>query len=382
MTASILGIGTAVPPTRLHQSEVRAILSAQPGLDRRARRLLDAVFAASAIDTRHTVLAELGDGGGRSGLDLRDGDLLRAPSTGARNDEFRRVAPGLFAQAARAALASARTAASDVTHVITISCTGLVAPGPDQRLVRDLGLSPAVERDHLGFIGCAAAVPALRMASRIVRTDPDAVVLIAATELCSLHIRSSDDPEQIVAASLFADGAAAAVVSGDPARGGDRRLELAGFATRLSDEGDEDMQWTVGDTGFEMRLTPEVPRIIGREIRGVVDDVYGGVDAVDAWAVHPGGRSILDRVESGLDLAPDALGASRRVLREYGNMSSATLLFILGAILADDTRPDGQRIGALAFGPGLTVETARLVLRGSADDEQPSMRREPALAHG
>lgn len=366
MTASILGLGTAVPATRLTQRDVRDLLAAQPGLDRRARRIIDAAFDAAAIDTRHTVLSELGALGAGGGLHVRDGALLVSPGTAARNDEFRRAAPPLFAEASRGALASAGVDAAEVTHVVTVSCTGVFAPGPDYRLVRDLGLSPAVERDHLGFVGCAAAVPALRLAARITRADPDAVVLVASAELCSLHITSSDDPEQIVAASVFADGAGAAVVSADPARGTGRRLELGGFATRLSKEGEHDMTWTAGDEGFAMRLTAEVPRIVGREIAGVVDDVYGGPGSIDAWAVHPGGRSILDRVQSGLDLPADALDASREVLRTHGNMSSATLLFILRDMLADTARPDGQRIAAIAFGPGLTVETARLVLRDAA----------------
>lgn len=380
MAASILGIGTAVPHTRLAQGEVRALLSAQPGIDRRASRLIDAAFAA-AIETRHTVLAELG--GVAGGLHVREGDLLLSPPTGARNDAFRDAAPSLFAAASRAALVAARMDATEVTHVVTVSCTGLMAPGPDFRLVRDLGLAPTVERDHLGFVGCAAAVPALRQAARIVAADPDAVVLVAAAELCSLHVVSSSDPQQIVAASVFADGAAAAVVTSPHA--GRRRLDLDGFATRLSAEGAGDMVWTVGDEGFRMTLTPEVPRIVGREIVGVVDEVFGGVGGADAWAVHPGGRSILDRVEAALGLDVDALGASRAVLREYGNMSSATLLFILERMLRDDDRPDGQRIGAVAFGPGLTVESARLTLRaggGRADApaSAAAVAEQPALA--
>lgn len=359
MTASILGIGTATPATLLTQDEVRAVLVAQEGIDHRARRLIDAAFAASAIDTRHTVLAELGPGAG--GLHVREGMRLLAPSTGARNDAFREAAPPLFAAAARAALASAAVSPQEVTHVVTVSCTGLIAPGPDYRLVRDLGLSPTVERDHIGFVGCAAALPALRTAARIVATDPGAVVLVAAAELCSLHIVSSADAEQIVAASVFADGAAAAVVAGAREAPGPR-LDLDGFATRLASTGENDMVWTVGDAGFRMTLTPEVPRIVGREIAGAVDEVFGGVDGVDAWAVHPGGRSILDRVESALGLDADALAVSRRVLRSHGNMSSATLLFILGELLAGGASSGSRRVAAVAFGPGLTIETARMTL--------------------
>jgi len=365
MTASILGIGTAVPATRLRQGDVRDLLAAQPEIDRRARRLIGAAFDAAAIDTRYTVLGELG-GGSPSGLALRDGDTsLRVPSTGERNAEYRRVVPALFAEAARDALARSGVPAADVTHVITVSCTGMFAPGPDYLLVRDLGLSPATERYHLGFIGCAAAIPGLRAASRIAAAQPEAVVLVVCAELCSLHIRSSEDPEQIVAASVFADGAAAAVVSADPARHGGRRLDLDGFGTRLTDDGETDMVWTVGDEGFEMTLTAQVPRIIGREIQAVAADLFGGAGAVDAWAVHPGGRSILDRVEDGLGLAPDALAHSRDVLREFGNMSSATILFVLQRML-EQGRSDGEHLAVLAFGPGLTIEAARMSVRGVA----------------
>jgi predicted naringenin-chalcone synthase len=363
MTASILGIGTAVPATRLTQGHVRDLLAAQPGIDRRSRRLLTAAFGAAAIDTRYTVLGELG-GGTPSGMDLRgETPDLRVPSTGERNAEYRRVAPALFEAAARDALARSGVTAAEVTHVVTVSCTGMFAPGPDYLLVRDLGLSPSTERYHLGFIGCAAAIPGLRAASRITAAQPDAVVLVVAAELCSLHIRSSNDPEQIVAASVFADGAAAAIVSADPARARGPRLDLDGFDTRLTDDGEEDMVWTIGDEGFEMTLTAQVPRIIGREIKAVATDLFGGADAVDAWAVHPGGRSILDRVEDGLGLGPDALSASRDVLREYGNMSSATILFVLQRML-ETPRKDGQRIAVLAFGPGLTIEAARVTARG------------------
>ncbi len=196
-------------------------------------------------------------------------------------------------------------------------------------------------------------------------------MLVVCAELCSLHIRSSDDPEQIVAASIFADGAAAAIVSGDPARQHGARLDLEGFGTRLADEGEHDMVWTIGDEGFEMTLTAEVPRIVGRTIEAVAVDLFGGVAAVDAWAVHPGGRSVLDRVEHGLDLDPDALADSRAVLREFGNMSSATILFVLQRMLEAE-HPDGERLAVLAFGPGLTVEAARMTVRTAAGAVAPS----------
>ena len=185
------------------------------------------------------------------------------------------------------------------------------------------------------------------------------------TELCSLHIRASSDRQQIVAASVFADGAAAALVAGEDAAAGRTGLDLDRFATTLTSEGEHDMVWTIGDDGFKMVLTGEVPRIIGREIRSAVDG-FLGEHRPDVWAVHPGGRSVLDRVESGLELEPCALDASRTVLRQYSNMSSATVLFILRRLLQDESVGDGARIAGLAFGPGLTVESALLTKRGTA----------------
>ncbi|QIG39096.1 type III polyketide synthase [Microbacterium sp. 4R-513] len=364
MTASILSIGTAVPPARVSQEAARDVFQSQPGLSRVAQRLIHAAFDASAIEHRNTVLADLvAVASGvpavvESGMPLAGEDgTIRAPSTGVRNDAYIRLAPPLFAEASARALAGAGVAPEAVTHVVTVSCTGMFAPGPDFRLVKDLGLSAAVERYHIGFMGCAAALPGLRAASRICDSQPDAVVLVAAAELCTLHIRSSEDPQQIVAASVFADGAAAAVVSAR-SFGDGPRLQLERFGTVLTSEGESEMVWTIGDEGFDMVLTAEVPRIIGREIRGAVGSFLGDVEP-DVWAVHPGGRSVLDRVESGLALDPEALAASRDVLRRQGNMSSATILFILRDLLGDDDLGDAQ-IAALAFGPGLTVESALL----------------------
>ncbi|GAA3200012.1 type III polyketide synthase [Microbacterium terregens] len=359
MTARILSIGTATPPTTIAQDRIRDFFAQQPDCDRLTQRLIRATFDAAQIERRHTVLPELGDAGG-DGIFVDAQGMLRSPGTALRNAEYIRLAPELSRRAAQAALDEAGVAASRITHVVTVSCTGCFAPGPDFRIVRDLGLAPSTERYHLGFIGCAAAFPALRAAERFCAAQPDAVVLVVCTELCSLHIRPSASPDQIVSSSVFADGSAAAVITADAA---DRPgLDLERFGTTLTSEGEEDMAWTIGDDGFEMVLTGEVPRIIGREIRGAVDSFLAG-DVPTAWAIHPGGRSILDRVQAGLELAPEALHASRAVLRDYGNMSSATVMFILRELLRDDAVQDGATIAGLAFGPGLTVESAMFTKR-------------------
>ncbi len=378
MTASIVGIGTAVPQTTLAQTEVRDLFAAQPGLDRVTRRIIGAAFDQSAIETRHTVLPELASGSTVASpfIDAETREIA-LPATGVRNDVYVREAPALFAAAARDALRRARVDPADITHVVTASCTGFFAPGPDFRLVRDLGLSSSVSREHLGFLGCAAALPALRSAARICAADPTALVLVVCAELCSIHLRPSSDADQIVSSAVFADGAAAAIVSASPSltsRGG-ARLELDRFTTAITEDGESAMGWTIGDHGFEMTLTAEVPRVVGREVRAALgrlwgeasDSSAGGADGeptVDEhWAVHPGGRSILDKVEAACGLAPDALRHSRDVLHDYGNMSSATILFILQRMLEDPHATDGARLTAVAFAPGLTVESARMTVR-------------------
>jgi alkylresorcinol/alkylpyrone synthase len=383
---------------------VRDLFGSQPELGRLGTRLVSAAFGASGIRTRHSVIRELGTAPGMPGADAPadpdDGDpvfydratgRILTPGTGARNDAYIREAPALLLGAARQALEEAAgIAADDVTHVVTVSCTGFYAPGPDYAVVRGLGLGASTQRFHLGFMGCYGAFPALRMASQFCAADPDAVVLVVCVELCSLHLHSSDDADTIVASSVFGDGAAAAIVTARPAPAGSTVLDLDAFETVLTPVGEDDMAWTIGDQGFDMILSSYVPRIIDDHITGALEPLWAQVPALDGvapadvedWAIHPGGRSILDRVEDRLALAPAQLAASRSTLAEVGNMSSATVLFVLRRILhgtppADvPGRPDAAdaapavasgpgagRVCAMAFGPGLTVETALMTRR-------------------
>ncbi|WP_066462739.1 type III polyketide synthase [Sanguibacter suarezii] len=381
MVISIRSIETAVPGVEVKQGEVRDLFLAQPGRSRLAQRLITSAFDSSAIDTRHTVVDELSGSraavppGGTPVFYDAEAGLVLDPSTGTRNALYAERSPELVVTAARRALEAADgIEASDVTHVVTVSCTGFYAPGPDFALVRDLGLSPRTQRYHLGFMGCYAAFPALRAARDFCRSDAGAVVLVVCVELCSVHLQASDDPDTIVASSVFSDGAAAAVVSGretaSGAGGGGVVLDLDAFDTTLTPVGEGDMAWTIGDHGFEMVLSRYVPAIIGEHIHGALAPLLGGdaslvgqpAAAVDLWAVHPGGRSILDKVQHALSLSDAQLEPSRSTLAEHGNMSSATVLFVLQRLLrAGATAP--QRVCAMAFGPGLTVESALLTLR-------------------
>ncbi|MCW4385140.1 type III polyketide synthase [Salinibacterium sp. SYSU T00001] len=352
--AAIIALDTLVPDTVLQQDVVRDVFAAQPGLGRLAQRLVPATFDNAAIETRHSAIAEMSwEAKSEDPLffDSESGRLL-VPSTKQRNDIYAEQAGRLYIEVARKATEGIDR--DRITHVITVSCTGFFAPGPEYLIARELKLRPGVQRFHLGFMGCYASMPALKLAKQLVDADPGAVVLVVSVELCTLHVRTSDDPDQIVAASLFSDGAAAAVVASEPVSGG---CSLDAFESVVTPVGEADMAWTIGDEGFEMVLSSYVPKIIGEYIEGALQPLFARASASDIqhWAIHPGGRSILDRVQETLHLSEQQLVPSRDTLRDYGNMSSATVLFVLKHILAE-AQP-GERVCAMAFGPGLTVES-------------------------
>jgi predicted naringenin-chalcone synthase len=326
----------------------------------RQRRLLKALYRSSGIATRHACITGFG-----KDFFVRDknGGLVE-PGTGARNAIYTSEARHLGVKAGRMLLEQMpEIAPAAITHVVTASCTGFFNPGLDYYLVRDLGLPPSTERYHLGFMGCYAAFPALRMAAQFCRANPQAKVLVVCLELCSLHIQLGDSEDQLLANALFADGAAAALVSAGPPAAGRPALHLERFASALVPEGETDMAWSIGDHGFDIALSSYVPKILGANISGVVDrllaDAHCTREEIGTWAIHPGGKSILDQIERSLSLCPEQLVASRRVLRDFGNMSSATILFVLRDLLADPGG-GGRRICSMAFGPGLTVEMALL----------------------
>ncbi|MGO1802533.1 MAG: type III polyketide synthase [Microbacteriaceae bacterium] len=377
-SAILRSLQTIVPDTELRQDEVRDVFAAQPDLGRLAQRIVTASFNGSGIDTRYTVLDELSlisDAESPQFYDRASGALL-SPATKVRNEIYVREAWKLYVDAARRSLESdPDITAADITHVITVSCTGFYAPGPDYEIVRALGLADSVQRYHLGFMGCYASVPALRAASQFCAADPDAVVLVVSVELCTLHLRSSEDPDMIVATSLFADGAAAGLVTARKFVSAVPGFALDRFHTGIIPEGKKDMAWMIGDEGFEMILSTAVPQLIGDHIFDALRPLYadraelatafddGTIgEQIAHWAIHPGGRSILDRVEERLGLSEQQLGPARKVLRQYGNMSSATVLFVLRRILEQEGARDGDRVAAMAFGPGLTAEAALLTV--------------------
>lgn len=393
MTVYVRALETAVPPTLLIQHEARDVFAAQPGLTRLGSRLVTTCFDSAAIDTRYTAVRELtldSTAENPQFFDPQTG-LLRSPSTKARNNLFAEEATKLFIEAADAAVSKCDGIdPQDITHLVTVSCTGFFNPGPDYKIVRALGLNPAVQRYHLGFMGCYAAFPALRAAKSFCEADPAAVVLVVCAELCSLHVRTSNDPDTIMGSALFADGAAAAVVTAREDLPSQPLLRLDHFETVLTPVGEDSMAWNIGDEGFEMVLGNYVPHIIDEHIVGALAPLLAREPSLQElpyrgithWAIHPGGRSILDKVQSRLDLTDEQLRPARETLRNYGNMSSATVLFVLKHILDLPAREGDERICSMAFGPGLTVETGLFTKVRQPADERDAVagEAEPSLA--
>jgi len=375
MTPTLRSLQTIVPDTQLVQEEVRDVFAAQPDLGRLGQRIVGTSFDVSGIATRYTVIDELRLESRSDNPRFFDGEqnLLLSPGTKTRNELYIEAAGPLFVEAARRAIDGAEgITAADITHVVTVSCTGFFAPGPDFLVARELELRPGVQRYHLGFMGCYAAMPALRAAAQFCEADPEAVVLVVSVELCTLHLRTSNNPDTIVASSLFGDGAASGIVSNRDLAAGERGLKLDRFETVITPLGESDMAWTIGDEGFEMVLSTYVPQIIEQHVvdalrplladheplaAALEADTMSG--AVEHWAIHPGGRSILDRVQHRLELTEKQLEPARGVLHDVGNMSSATVMFVMKRILHGESVP-GERVIAMAFGPGLTVESALL----------------------
>lgn len=343
--AFINRIATAVPPHDVHDAFLgfgRLMLKD----DRRKLALFDRMAERSGITHRYSFVEPGGQG---EALDIQGFYKPGAfPSTAARMRMYEQHAPQLAADAVEKLLVGEDR--SRITHVVVTSCTGFSAPGIDLQLVERCGLSPSVERTMVGFMGCYAAVNALKLARHIVRSDPGARVLAVNLELCSLHLHETQDLEEILSFLLFADGCAAALVSAD-ATG----VSMESFRAALVPETRELIRWNIRDQGFDMVLSGAVPAAIRSALTGHRDTILGGANDIDLWAVHPGGRTVLDSVEQAFGLAPDALAASRGVLNDHGNMSSGTVMFVLDRLMRQGK--SGQRGCAMSFGPGLVAET-------------------------
>jgi predicted naringenin-chalcone synthase len=311
----------------------------------RQEQVLRTLYRKSGIDRRHVVAR---------------GEFYppNPPTTAERMARFRDEANRLALNAATRAIEQSGIAPGDITHLVTVSCTGFSAPGVDLSLMETLPLSMDTQRLNVGFMGCHGAINGIRAVHGLTSLDANAVVLMCCVELCSLHFQYGWNTRQLTANALFADGAAAIVAAGS-ARPASRRI--VSTASRVFPDTGDDMTWDIGDHGFEMTLSSRVPGKIAAAVREWLTEWLKphalSLGDIGSWAIHPGGPRVLDGVQEALQLSDAAVAPSRRILRNYGNMSSGTVLFVLNELLAAGS--SGPTI-LIAFGPGLTGEAALL----------------------
>ncbi len=354
MSIRIMGIGTAVPEYSVTQERALAHARSLICSTERQERVIAELYKRTEINTRSSVLAgevydhqapffNVSDSGG--------------PSTAERMRRYQLEAPALAVVAAARALESSAVLPEQITHLVTVSCTGFAAPGFDIALIKRLCLPPGVTRTNVGFMGCHGLINALKLAKDMAAANSCARVLVCAAELCSLHFQYSWCSDNLVANSLFSDGAGALVVA---ANEGQWVIESTG--SYVVPESEDAMTWRIGDNGFLMSLSAQVPEHICRHLppwlEGWLTAQSRKLTDIRGWAVHPGGPRILDAVESCLALSTEALCASREVLACYGNMSSPTVLFVFQKLLA---HRENFPCLFLGFGPGLSMEALMVV---------------------
>ena len=361
MPSWLRGFGLALPEHSIAQANAAEFVLPFNADTEEQARVLRGLYRRAGVRRRHSVVLESnGDAGvvQQSTYSPRSEESPLGPTTSERMRSYEQHASVLATMATRRALSDSQIEAADITHLVTVSCSGFHAPGFDIELLQTAGLSPSVARTHVGFMGCHGALNGLRVADAFLKADPHAKVLLCCVELCSLHHQYGWSPDRIVSNALFADGAAAVVLTNDRAEAGWQLL--ASGSVVLPDTLD-DMGWRIRDHGFEMTLSARVPELIKQHLRPWLSDWLGSrqlaLDDIRSWAFHPGGPRILSAAGEALSLRREQWAVSESVLADFGNMSSPTILFILDRLRSEAVA--GPCV-ALAFGPGLTIEAALL----------------------
>lgn len=356
MKSSITAIGTAVPQHKFTQSEAAELIAERLHLIPAKKRLLRFIYNATGIESRHSVLSDMGHLS-NSRSDISSPDL----TTAGRMALYKEHALPLAVSAIKQCMEQSDATFADITHVITVSCTGMYAPGLDIEIVQQLELPTNAKRTAINFMGCYGAFNALKVADDACRANKDAVVLVVSVELCSLHFQNDDDLDHLVSNAIFADGAAAALIQ--PMAENRKSLSIEAFNCDLLPQTSEDMAWHIGDSGFDIVLKSYVPEVIESGIAEFMEKLLRqeAITAVNHYAIHPGGMKILQACETALNITKDENKHAYHVMREYGNMSSATILFVLKELMANLTVKNHQEtIFSCAFGPGLTLESMLL----------------------
>jgi alpha-pyrone synthase len=360
MPAYITSIASAVPSNRFAQSQIANFMCKAMDLDSQQARKLQILYTKTKINYRHSVLPDYGLEHPYFQFYPQNQQLEPFPTVAERMVFYQNNAHKLAHTAAQKCLESHNTPPSSITHLITVSCTGMYAPGIDIDLVHSLALNTHTHRSAINFMGCYGAFNALKLAQSICIAEPNANVLVVTVELCTLHFQKNMSESNMLSNAIFADGAAAILLQSQP-KG--HALELLQFRCDLFAQGRTDMGWYVANHGFEMLLTSQVPQYIKSNIAKITTKLLeqAGVysSQIQHFAIHPGGQAILNAVQHALELTENNLAESQHILQNYGNMSSSTVLFVIEKILQKNI-DSGNIILATAFGPGLTLETMLL----------------------
>ena len=354
----IISIGTAVPQHRTEQATILEFMHSAYD-DAIASRKLNVLFNNSGISRRYSALPDFDK--------TRNEHIFfnGTPSTANvvdRIDIFKQRAIPLALNAVTNAFEKTNHSFSEkeITHLITVSCTGLFAPGLDAVLMNELNLPKDIFHTSVNFLGCNAAFHALKIADMICKTEAEAKILIVCVELCTLHFQPKNNHDNLLSNTIFGDGASAVIItSGNNTK--QRGLELTGFYSLLLDKGKELMGWNITPVNFEMILDAKIPDVIGEEIKKILAKATAKFSTkpvtITNWAIHPGGKKIIDVIKRELHLSEEDVSASYKILNEYGNMSSPTILFVLNELMQERNKLN-ETIFSIGFGPGLSIETA------------------------
>lgn len=357
----IISIGTAVPGYGTKQSVILDFMQDAYN-DDKATRKLNALFNHSGIEKRYSVVPDFDNS-------ISEPVLFNNEFSSTVEDRlavYKERALPLALNAINKTFEKLNSTLSEfrVTHLITVSCTGMSAPGIDAELIEHLKLPIDIFHTSVNFMGCNAAFHALKIADMISRTDADAKVLIVCVELCTLHFQPKNNHDNLLSNTIFGDGAAAVVVTSDKYAEKQQQpgITIKGFYSLLLHRGKNLMGWNITPVNFEMVLNAKIPEFIGEEINTVLEkasiNYKVGVETINKWAIHPGGKKILDTIQSSLHLKDEDVKYSYDILNQYGNMSSPTILFVLNRLM-EDSKP-GETIFSIGFGPGISIETTLL----------------------
>ena len=354
MKSFILSLSSVTPKTHFSQKNVARTFERSLNLDKNDAKKLHQIFQNACIETRYSVLEDYGSPS-LQGEFFGDNFPNTIPDTHQRNQVYIQEAPRLAIKSSQQAINDWGQPITSITHVISVSCTGMYAPGIELKLIESLGLKSNVERFGINFMGCFGAFKGLALADALAKENPKNRILVVCTELCSLHFQADKNIETFVINALFADGSACAIVGCDPQKNETCLFQIEKRGSEALADTQQDMTWELGNNGMKMRLSSKVPQLFANTIYNFTKEFLCPISSEECeWAIHPGGKSILKEIERICALKPNQTEESWKVLENFGNMSSATFLFILDRIrLKKEQFP---YVIGLGFGPGLSVE--------------------------